>query len=208
MSKKPSRAASRREEKPTKRGATPSKSSGGFIPEDAMSGGDGKFLNIKDEAENTIRIISKPVIGWVNWEEDEDEKRIPKRYPIDEEPEATDEENKPRKFIAVVCVDRMDDDKIKVCEITQQGIIKQLSALADNPKWGQPFSYDIAITRKGEGKKSRYTVTPEPKSPLPKNVIKDINKCEVCLENYFLGDDARSPWDFQEGDDATELFTK
>lgn len=204
MSKKPSKG--RVQEKPSKRSA-PSKSDK-FIPDEVVSGGDGKFLNIKEEAENEIRIISKPVVGWINWEEDEDENKIPKRYPIDEEPETTDDDNPPRKFMAVVVVDRNDEDKIKVCEITQQGIIKSISALVENPKWGQPFAYDLTINRKGEGKKSRYTTVPNPKAPLPKSVVKEIQDTEVCLDNYFLGEDSKSPWDVEEGDDTTELFTK
>lgn len=189
--------------KPTKRVSSNSDS---FVPEDVMGAGENNFLNFKDTDETKIRIISKPVVGWVSWGEDEEGNRKPTRTAIDDQPDMNDfeDDNKPKKFMALIVIDRNDDDKKKVVELTQQSIIKAINALASNPDWGSPFTYDINITSKGEGLKKRYTITPSPKKPLAKNVITDVQENPCNLDNYF---DDKSPWECEEGEE-TELFFK
>ena len=177
-----------------------------FVPEDVMGAGESAFLNLKNSDEVKFRIISMPVIGWVAWDEDEEGNKKPTRTAIDDQPDmdAYDEDNQPRKFMALIVIDRNDEDKKKVLELTQQSIIKAINALSSNPDWGKPFSYDINVVKKGEGLKTRYTVTPSPKKPLAKNVIRDAQEKPCNLDNYF---EDKSPWECEDGDE-TELFFK
>ena len=167
------------------------KSSDAFVDDDAVSAGGSSYMKL-ESGENTFRAISKPITGWVVWEGDDDERK-PVRTPIaDGEPDAPsdDPKDKPKKFMALVVIDRADDE-VKILEITQQSIIKAIKALAENAKWGNPFTYDISVVKKGEGKKTRYTVTPEPKSVLSKELIKAAMAKPCDLEQLYEGE---NPW--------------
>ena len=170
-----------------------------FVPAGATGGGSNNYFKPKEE-ENIIRIISKPIVGWVLWE---DKKAT--RTQIDDQPDPAEDGTKPKKFMTMVVVDRNDDDKVKIFECTQQSIIKAIKALSDNPKWGKPFAYDINIEKQGDALKTKYTVTPSPKSPLEKNVIKAANEKRCYLDALFEGND---PWDVEDVDEVTPYFFK
>ena len=143
----------------------PAKSGDDFIPDDVVSSGSANYMKLV-VGENKIRIISKPAIGWLEWID-----KKPTRTQIGEQPDGQDDENPPKKFMALVVIDR-DDNEVKVMELTQQSVIKAIKALSANPDWGNPFSYDITIKKSGEGMKTKYVVTPSPKKPLEKALVK------------------------------------
>lgn len=180
------------------------KSSDDFVDEAAVSAGGSSYMKF-DTGENKFRAISKPIIGWVVWEEDEDGERKPIRSDINSEPDAPsdDPKDKPKKFMALVVIDRSDDE-VKILEITQQSVIKAVQGLAKNPDWGKPFAYDINVTKKGEGKKTRYTVQPSPKKALSKDDIKAANAKPCNLDALYTGE---NPWE-TEDTEVTEYFLK
>jgi hypothetical protein len=170
-----------------------------FISDDAVSSGSSNYLKFEN-GENKIRIISKTINGWVNWED-----KKPVRYHADEEPEVTDKENPPKKFLAMVVLDRNDGDEVKILELTQQSVIKAIKALAANPDWGAPFGYDLTVTKSGEKLKTKYVVTPSPKKPVAKDVIKAALEKPCSLNALFEGVD---PWNVEDEDEATEFIFK
>lgn len=168
-----------------------------FIGEDSISEGNSRYMKF-EKGDNQFRILSKPITGWLEWI---DEK--PVRTTIEEgEPEATDPKQPPKKFLALVVLDRA-DDLVKILELTQQSVIKAIRALANNPEWGSPFTYDINVSRAGEKLKTKYTVTPSPKKPLSKAEINEVNETNCNLEALFEGED---PWSTEEP--VTEYFFK
>jgi hypothetical protein len=183
--------------KSTKPAKKSSPSSDSFVPDDAVSTGASRYMKFQD-GENKIRIISNPIVGWLEWVD-----RKPVRTHIDDEPEGGDEDNKPKKFMTVAVIDRNDDDKVKILEVTQQSVIKAIRALTANPDWGKPFSYDIVITKTGSDLKTKYVVTPSPKKPLSKDVIRDVQETPCNLDQMFEGAD---PWNTEDGE--TEYFFK
>ena len=58
---------------------------------------------------------------------------------------------------------------VQLLEITQKSIQEAIQNLANNPKWGHPSEYDIIVTRIEEDI-VKYTVLPDPKSPLDKEI--------------------------------------
>jgi len=167
-----------------------------FVSDDVISSGSSAYMKL--EKENKIRIISKPIVGWLEWVD-----KVPSRYPITEEPESQDDDNPPKKFMAMAVIDR-GDGFVKILELTQQSVIKAIKTLSGNPDWGNPFTYDINIEKKGEGMKTKYTVTPSPKRPLDKVAIKAANEKPCNLDNLFEGED---PWGV-DGSDVTEYHLK
>jgi len=183
--------------------AKKAETSDAFISDESLGSGDAAYMKF-EKGSNTFRIISKPIAGWVDWIEDEDENRKPVRTPLSEgEPEATDEDQKPRKFIAFAVIDRA-DGLVKILELTQQSIIKGIKTLSDNPVWGNPFSYDINVEKTGEKLKTKYSVTPSPKKSLSKSEIADAQERPCNLEKLM---DGENPWEIEDGE-ATEYFFK
>lgn len=174
-----------------------SKSSDEFISDDVVSSGAANYVKLAT-GDNKLRIISKPITGWVEWID-----KKPTRYPINEEPEGEDDENPPKKFLAVVVIDHSDDE-VKILELTQQSVIKAIKALAGNPDWGNPFSYDLNIKKSGEGLKTKYAVTPSPKKPLAKELVKAAMSKPCNLDALYEGTD---PWDV-DGSEVTEYEFK
>lgn len=175
-----------------------------FISDEVAAGSGNGYMKF-DTGANKFRAISKPIEGWEVWEEDEDGNRKPVRTQLaDGEPEAPsdDPKDKPKKFLALAVIDRADDE-VKILEITQKSVLKAIQGLARNPDWGNPFTYDINVSKKGEGMKTRYTVQPSPKSKLSKEDIKAARERPCNLEAFY---DGENPWEVE--DEVTEYFLK
>ena len=170
-----------------------------FISEDSISTGSASYLKF-EKGDTTFRFISKPISGWLEWID-----KKPQRTPMSEgQPEASDDENPPKKFIAGVVIDRKDNE-VKILEITQQSVIKAIRALAQNEKWGAPTSYDITVSKSGENMKTKYVVQPNPKKALSKSDIAAANEKQCNLEALFAGED---PWKVDGADNVTEYVFK
>ena len=80
--------------------------------------------------------------------------------------------------------------RVQILELTQKTIMLSIKALANNPKWGNPKMYDIAITKTGEGLETEYNVQGEPPIAAPEEGINNqYNKVTVNLEALFTGAD-------------------
>lgn len=206
MSKQTKSATLAKSAKPaqqTKPAKNAKQSSDEFIGEDSLSSGSSLYLKF-NKPDTQFRIISKPISGWLDWIEDGDKKKPIRTTLAEGEPEASDEDNKPKKFVTFVVFDR-EDDAVKILELTQQSVIKAIRALASNPEWGNPFSYDINVKKTGEKMKTKYTVTPSPKKPMSKSDIQTCEETPCNLEALFAGED---PWDVDGADNVTEYFFK
>lgn len=174
-----------------------------FISEDSLGSGENAYMKL-EKGKSQFRIISKPVTGWIDWIEDGDKKK-PMRTPLsDGEPEATDDDNKPKKFVTFAVIDKK-DGLVKILELTQQSVIKAIRALANNPDWGAPFTYDLNIEKTGEGMKTKYSVQPSPKKPLAKELIQEAADRPCNLEALFSNE---NPWEVDEAENVTEYFFK
>lgn len=136
-----------------------------------------------EDGENRFRILSSPVIGWVDWKDS-----TPYRFRMNEKPEKplTD---KPIKHFWVVVVWNYANSRIEILEITQVGIQEAIQSYAKNPKWGHPSGYDIVVTRKGSGINTEYTTIVEPKEPISEKIELAYNDAHINLEAYFTGGD-------------------
>lgn len=141
------------------------------------------FIKIEN-GETDIRILSRPIGGFVRWD---NKKPIRSRT----KPKKVLDNQEPAKpFVAMVAYDRT-KNHLGVLDITQTGLIKGLRDITEDTGWGNPANYDIKFSKSGSGMDTRYTVRPVAPKPLSPE-IKEMFLANPChLEALFSGS---NPW--------------
>lgn len=143
-----------------------------------------------EEGLNTIRILSSAIVGYEYWTKDKKPVRSKTMWediPTDIKVE-DDGTVKIKPFWAFV-VWNYEAKKVQILEITQNTIMKGIKSLVDNPKWGDPKKYDIAITRIEENITS-YNVQGEPPIEEPTEEIMKAYKAKpINLNALYSGED-------------------
>lgn len=143
------------------------------------------YMKLKD-GENKFRILSKPIVGWIDWKD-----KVPHRFIMTAKPEKPFDASKPIKHFWSFIVFDYADRGVKILEITQATIQNDIKNLSKDPEWDAPFSYDLKITRTGKEKETKYAVIPSPKKDLS-DEIKKLALDKPCnLEALYSGGD---PW--------------
>jgi len=128
------------------------------------SNGESSFMKLV-KGENRFRVLGKPVMGYLYWQDD----RTPVRIKTAAEAPAGE---KPKHFWQIPV---WSSDAVKILDITQATIQKQLAELDRSREWGNLLEYDVVVNRNGDGMDTTYMVTPCPKVPVT-NDIQDAYK--------------------------------
>lgn len=155
-----------------------------FLPEGYEAPkGNSNYMKLQN-GENKFRILSKPIIGWLDWKENK-----PLRFPMDKKPSAPiDPKRKVKHFWAFI-VWNYNENKIQVLEITQSTIQSAITSLSKDPDWGSPFKYDIKVMRSGENMETEYQVNPVPHKKVSEEIQEAYMAQPINLEALFTGDD-------------------
>ncbi len=138
------------------------------------------------EGDNKLRIVTRPIAGWVDWQDNK-----PLRYRPEERPKSSVDPLKPFKAFWACYVWDYARESLFILEITQGGVLKALSAFGGDADWGDFTKYDIKIKKEGQGKDTKYHVTPMPHKPLSEAIEKALKSSPVRLEALYDGGD---PW--------------
>jgi hypothetical protein len=156
-----------------------------FLPQDYEAPtGSNSYMKLQD-GENKIRILSKPIIGWLDWKD-----KKPFRFRMKEKPEKPMEKGPIKHFWAFL-VWNYEAQAVQILEITQATIQKTIQDLSNNEDWGPPYYYDLKITRKGKDLDTEYSVMPSPKKDLLKEIKEAALSKPAYLESLYDGAD---PW--------------
>lgn len=116
-----------------------------FLPEGYEApASNANYMKLLD-GENKIRILSKPIVGWLDWKD-----KKPLRFRMNAKPEKPVDPAKPIKHFWAFLVWNYAESHVQVLELTQATIQKAIADLSKDDDWGPPFGYDIKITRKGK----------------------------------------------------------
>ena len=137
-----------------------------------------------EKGENRFRILSKPIIGWEDWQD-----KRPIRFRMDEKPEKSVDPKKPVKHFWAMVVWNYKLERVQVLELTQSGIQKTIRALSGDADWGSPLEYDIKVLRTGDGMDTEYQVNPIPHKPVAAEIAEQAKQLNINLEALFTGDD-------------------
>ena len=134
---------------------------------------------------NRFRVVSQPIVGMLYWM---DKKPIRVRKGEMIPVENYDPEQPPKNFWAFV-VWNYEAEAINILEITQKSVMKAIALVAKDSDWGTPTEYDLVVGKEGEGKETRYSVTPKPKKALDKEIKTLVDATKVNLEALFDSQD-------------------
>ncbi len=149
-----------------------------FLPTNYKVPVSGNYMKLED-GDNELLVLDSVILGYLYWNKEDKPVRLKERpaaIPEDIRYETDDQtgQSKPDKIkhFWAFPVWNVAGQCVQVLEITQKGIMGGLQALAQNEKWGDPIlNYSITISRKGQGFDTEYTVVPNPKEPVPAEIL-------------------------------------
>ena len=128
----------------------------------------------KIEGEERFRLMGTGIVGYEGWIEDGD-KQIPIRW--EQKPAELpdnirkDDKGAPQiKFFMCGVVWDYQLEMFRILSMTQKSLRDQLSKYMRDDDYGDPTTYDIKISREGEGLNTKYGMLASP----PKAVTKEI----------------------------------
>lgn len=163
-----------------------------FFPENyelPSTGGDtGLYMKIQD-GENKIRIMDKPLLGFVYWSEDNTPRRIRRRInnPYNMRSNGKFGPERLRHFWSLIVWDYI-NQSVRILEITQATVQQQIMSLVNDTDWGDPTGYNLKILKQGEKTDTTYTVIPSPSATIPPQAIASLEETPINLNAlYFNG---------------------
>lgn len=149
---------------------------------------DKSYINISKlpEGEHKMRIVMRPIAGWVDWKD-----KKPFRYRPNEKPSSSFDLEKPIKPFWACYVWDYSKEALFIMEIVQMSLLKGLTNLGKDPDWGDFTTYDIKIKKEGNGQTSKYFINPVPHKKMSDKIKQALADRPVCLEALYAGKD---PW--------------
>jgi hypothetical protein len=144
------------------------------------------YMKLQD-GENKIRILTKPIIGWEDWND-----KKPVRFRMNEKPSAPIDPKKQIKHFWSFVVWNYHEKDIQILHVTQATVKHKIQTLVDDGDWGAPYNYDIKIIKRGEGIDTEYDVNPLPHRELTSEIIEAFYMKPINLNALF---DNADPFD-------------
>ena len=155
-----------------------------FLPQDYQAPRSaGYYLKLQD-GENRIRILSKPILGWEDWDN-----KKPIRYKMNDKPPKPVDPKVPLKHFWAFIVFNYKEEEIQILHLTQATIRKKIEDLYKDSDWGIPFAYDIKIFKSGEKMDTEYSVNPVPHKPVDSYILQCFKERPIYLEALFTSED-------------------
>lgn len=153
-----------------------------FLDEDyEVPSSGGNFMKL-EQGENRFRILSRPVLGWSGWDND----NKVHRFPYKQKPSDTSRFKDPLRHFWAMIVYNSALKSIQLLEISTGYIQSRISELSKNQEWGPPYGYDLIVTKTGEKKLTKYIVMPCPKATVNKEIEKMAYDKPMNLDALFV----------------------
>ena len=170
-----------------------------FTPDKFAESQVGNYMKF-EEGENRIRILEKPITGYVYWE-DAEGNLVPKNemagkggkpVRVKSWEGLTNAQRGAMKGFAAMVVWNYKAEKVQILEVKQVGIMNALEALSLSKSWGDITTFDVVITKTRTGINPtdvEYSVMPEPKEPVSKEIKEAYKEAHIDLEALYRGED-------------------
>jgi hypothetical protein len=155
-----------------------------FLPEDYQSPKSNSSYTKLEEGETRIRILTAPIIGWEDWKD-----KKPVRFKKSMKPATSIDPNKPVKHFWAFIVWNYKTERLEIFMCTKASIRNRLECLSKDQDWGDPYYYDIKITKIGQSVNTEYEVNPTPKKVLSEHIMNAFADKPTDLEELFSNGD-------------------
>jgi hypothetical protein len=156
----------------------------GFLPDDYKAPV-GNYTKL-EAGENTIRVMSSAIVGYVYWKQDDKAVRLRKEpLALPEDIRVKDGKKDRVKHFWAFVVWNVEARKLQILELTQASIQTAIKAYVQNKKWGDPKGYDITISREGSGLDTEYTVMANPHTPIDPEAVEAFEAANIDLTALF-----------------------
>lgn len=144
-----------------------------WFPEDYNLPSSGSDFMKLEKGENLFRVLSKPVMGWEYWTEDNKPVRSVQPFTEIADNAKKDKEGKVQKpkHIWIMAVWDYTKKGVKILTVTQKKVQEAILNLANDADWGSPMKYDIKVVREGDGLETKYALSPKPQKELAPEIV-------------------------------------
>ena len=154
--------------------------------------GEGSFFipsKIKPGETVSVRCIGEALTGYLYWNDKKEciRSRVLPENPPDIKRGSDGKPERIRHFWAFP-IWNATAKQVQIAEVTQKSIQDSFWLYHNDPDWGNVTTYNVKITREGEGLDTEYKVTPVPKSDLPQEAIDAWQSMTINLEALLTGD--------------------
>lgn len=157
----------------------------GFLPKDYdLPGTSGGYMRL-EKGKNKFRALSDTLRGYEYWVEDDEGNRSPVR--VEDTEDIPKKYKGESKYFWAFVVWNYETENIEILELTQKTIMRPMLELIKNDKWGDPKEYDLTITREGDGFETKYTITPDPKEKISKEIADTYKETDINLTALLEG---------------------
>lgn len=153
-----------------------------------------------EEGDNTFRVLDSAITGWEYWTNkmvDGEMKGRPVRVKDEDQIPVGDVlEGKyglQIYYFWTFPVYNFNASKIQILVVKQKSVRKGMKKSVDNPKWGDPKTYNFVVNKDSSVKPVEYSVNPEPKDELDPAIIKRFKGMNLDLNVWMRGDDPFKP---------------
>lgn len=160
-----------------------------FLPDNydlPQTGSSGLFMKL-EKGDNKVRILAPPLLGYSYWDTKDVRHRIRRQINNPYDMRQKDQFGKQRiKHFWALKVWDFGESAIRILEITQANIQKQIMAYNNDSDWGDPSKYNLKIIKTGEGTDTEYKVIASPSNALPPEAEAAMESTKMFLEALFF----------------------
>jgi len=156
-----------------------------FLTKSDATGGD--YVKLQDGDKKSLRILSKPVMGYQLFVDGKPERWQHDVPRPDHVPATNERGEKPKKFVAFIVYEyagQSDSGRVKVWEFTQRSIIDTMAMLFREEHW---TAFELVVVRAGKGMETKYNVTGI-KSPIEETLLEFAAKASEYIDLSKLYD--------------------
>ena len=154
-----------------------------FLPENyELPTQESRFTKFEKEKTTKIRILKSGldndcIVYWEYFQRQNDWKTKPVRSKTKFSETPWIEQNRTQKEVWSFKVYNYDTNSIQICSIWQKGIKEAIMRYIQDTDFGNPLTYDLKISRKGEWLETQYWVIATPPKEFDESLIewKDVN---------------------------------
>lgn len=155
-----------------------------FLPNDYQAPKKPSNYTKLEEGVTKIRILTAPIMGYEDWDN-----KKPVRFRMNNKPSTSLDPTKPFRHFWAFIIWNYKTERMEIFQVTQTSIRDRIESLAKDEDWGDPFHYDIKITKTGQQVNTKYEINPCGKAEIPPGMMHEFEAKPIDLNELYTNGD-------------------